>query len=214
MVFSVVAFATGWLLKLPFAMGGSGSHHVILLWPLPQMLVASAVCALGALIPRRRAVIALGLAAPVILSCALVTNECYLHLVLFGPTDHWSDAIYPLLDWLEKTRPASIYSLDWGIEGPLRCLGQGALPLRDVSSILSDPLPSASRRETIRSMLAGPRRIFIYYVDRERHANANLERLHMLGREAGLLEESLTLVQDRNNRPVYTVVRYVDPVSR
>jgi hypothetical protein len=62
-------------------------------------------------------------------------------------------------------------------------------------------------------MLAGRRRIFIHYVDRERHANANLERLRMLGREAGLLEESLALVRDRNNRPVYTVVRYVDPAS-
>jgi len=39
------------------------------------------------------------------------------------------------------------------------------------------------------------------------------KRLRMLGREAGLLEESLALVQDRNNRPVYTVVRYVDPAS-
>ncbi len=213
MAFSGIAFATGWLAMLPFAMGGEGSHHVILLWPLPQMLVASAVCALGALIPRLRAVIALGLAVPVILSCALVTNECYLHLVRFGPTDHWSDAIYPLLGWLEKTRPASIYALDWGIEGPLRCLGQGALPLRDVSRVLSDPLPPASQRETIRGMLAGRRRIFIYYVDRERHATANLERLRTLGREAGLLEESLALVRDRNNRPVYTVARYVDPVS-
>jgi hypothetical protein len=214
MVFSVVAFATGWLLMLPFAMGGSGSHHVILLWPLPQMLVASAVCALGALIPRLRAVVAFGLAAPVVLSCALVTNEFYVHLVVFGPTDHWSDAVYPLLDWLRKTGPAGIYPLDWGIEGPLRCLGQGALPLRkDVSEMLSRPLPPANRRETIRSMLVDPGHLFIFYTDRSRHANTNLERLRMLGSEAGLIEECVTLVPDRNSRPVYTVVRYVDSVT-
>ncbi|MCX7009438.1 MAG: hypothetical protein NTY53_19715 [Kiritimatiellaeota bacterium] len=66
MAFCVVAFVVGWLVMLPFAMGGNGSHHVILLWPLPQMLVASAVCALGGLIPRARAVIAWALAAPVV----------------------------------------------------------------------------------------------------------------------------------------------------
>jgi hypothetical protein len=214
MVFSVVAFAAGWLLMLPFAMGGEGSHHIILLWPLPQMLVASAVCALRALIPRLRAVVAIGLAAPVVLSCALVTNECYAQLVLFGPTDHWSDAVYPLLDWLRKAQPASIYPLDWGIEGPLRCLGQGALPLqKDVSDMLSQPLPPANRRETIRSMLAQPRRLFIFYTDRSRHANANLERLRTLGSEAGLIEKCVTLVRDRNNRPVYSVVRYVDSAT-
>jgi hypothetical protein len=211
MLFSLIAFAIGWCAMLPFAMGGVGSHHVILLWPLPQMLVASAICALGGLVPRLRAVIALGLAGPVILSCALVTNECYLHLVMFGPPDHWTDAIYPLLGWVKKTRPASIYSLDWGIEGPLRCLGRGALPLRDVSTILSDPRWPADRREALRSMLAGPRSIFIYYVDRSRHANSNLERLRLLGREAGLREETLTLVQDRNRRPIYAVARFAEP---
>ena len=202
MVFSVIAFATGWLVMLPFAMGGEGSHHVILLWPLPQMLVASAVCALGALVPRLRTAVALGLAAPVVLSCALVTNECYANLAMFGPPDHWSDAIYPLLDWLQKNQPASVYSLDWGIEGPLRCLGQGALPLRDVSKMLSGPLTPAGGR------------MFIYYVDRSRHPNANLERLRNLAAAASLLEEPLTLVRDHNNRPVYAVVRYVDPASR
>lgn len=215
MVFSVVAFATGWLLMLPFAMGGGGSHHVILLWPLPQMLVASAVCALGALIPRFRAVVALGLAAPVALSCALVANEYYAQLALFGPTDHWTDAVYPLLDWLRKTRPAEIYSLDWGIEGPLRCLGQGALPLRkDVSEMLSKPLPPANRREAIRDMLVQPGRVFIFYTDRSCHANANLDRLRKLGNEAGLREETVTRVPDRNRRPIYAVVRYLDSGTR
>lgn len=211
MLFSVAAFTTGWLVMLPFAMGGEGSHHVILLWPLPQMLVASAAVALGALIPRLRAVVAFGLAAPVVLSCALVANECYAQLVLFGPTDHWSDAVNPLAGWLRKARPADIYSLDWGIEGPLRCLGQGALPLRkDVADTLSQPIPPAGRRETIRAMLAPPGRLFVFYTDRSRHANANLERLRTLGSEAGLREECVTQIRDRNLRSIYTVVRYAD----
>jgi hypothetical protein len=212
MLFSVIAFLTGWLIMVPFEMGGGGSHHVILLWPLPQMLVASAACALGALAGRWRTAVALGLAAPIVLSCALVTNECYTHLVYFGPTDHWTDAIHPLLGWLRNSRPSNVYSLDWGIEGPLRCLGQGKLPLRNVSTVVSGSLPE--NPELIRSVLQGPGRLFIYYVDRSRHANQNLERLRALASSARLLEEPLASVADRNNRPIYRVVRFVEPAPK
>ena len=210
MLFSLIAFFTGWLVMLPFAMGGAGSHHVILLWPLPQMLVASAVCALGTLAGRLRTAVALGLAAPVVLTCALVTNQVYTHLTIFGPTDHWSDAIYPLFDWLRLKRPTSVYSLDWGIEGPLRLLSQGSFPLKDAPAMLSSQIPPERRRETIRDLLVRPRRMFIYYTDRSQHSGEHLNRLRALAAEAGLLEEPLTKVNDRNNHPVYSVVRYVD----
>ena len=41
-----------------------------------------------------------------------------------------------------------------------------------------------------------------------------LDSIRALASEAGLLEEPLTQVKDRNNRPVYSVVRYVDVPSR
>lgn len=210
MTFCVVAFAVGWAVMLPFAMGGGGSHHAILLWPLPQMLVAAAACSLGGLLPRFRRAIAAGLVAPVAVSCILVTNECYAQLtVFFGTPDHWSDASNPLLEWVLKTKPTSIYSLDWGIEGPLRYLGEGTLPLKDVSVLLSEALPQVGRRDRIRAMLERPRRIFIYYVDRSRHAPEKLEKLRDLAAQASLEEESMTEVHDRRNRPVYRVVRFV-----
>ena len=206
--FSVLAFAVGWVAMLPFAMGGNGSHHTILLWPLPQMFVASVAGAAGRWLPRFRRAIALGLVSPVLLSCALVTNQAYAQLTVFGTSDHWSDAINPLLDWILEERPGAIYSLDWGIEGPLRCLGQGMLPLRDASTLVREALPAGGRVEAIRARLDRPRRIFIYYVDRTRHAPANLAALRSWAEEAALKEELLTEVRDRNGRPVYRVVRF------
>ena len=77
--------------------------------------------------------------------------------------------------------------------------------------MLSSQIPPERRRETIRDLLVRPRRMFIYYVDRSQHHNEHVDRLRALAAEAGLLEEPLTKVKDRNDRPVYSVVRYVNP---
>ena len=185
MAFCLVAFAVGWLLMLPFAMGGNGSHHVVLLWPLPQMLVASAACGVAAWFPRARAGIAWTLAAPVLLTSLLVLNQVHAQETVFGTPRFWTDAIYPLQRLLETSRAAGIYALDWGIEGPLRTLGQGRLPLE--------------RSTTPRFQ----RRLFIYYVDRSGLGGESLARMRELGRE-----ELVAEVADRNGRPVYRVVRF------
>lgn len=211
MLFCVVAFAAGWLVMLPFAMGGGGSHHVILLWPLPQMLVAAGVCALLSPISRARPAILFALVVPLALSCVLATNEYYAQLVLFGTPDYWSDAIYPLHRLLARAPATGIYTLDWGIEGPLRCLGRGRLPLRSspAAHLLLAPGPAEFPRRGIEAIVQLPHQLFVYYVNPSRHVSPALERVRDAARASGLGEELVAQVADRNGRPVYRVVRFV-----
>jgi hypothetical protein len=214
MLFSVVAFFAGWVFMLPFYMGGGGSHHVILLWPLPQMLVALALTTLARWIPRAGAAIALLLAAALAIQGALVTNECYARIVSVGASDFFSDAINPLRALLVRTGPYELYPLDWGIRGPLRCLGRGNLPL----SFIDDPLENASlteqQRSGLRSVLELPGRYFLVYADRSAHSNDYLERLRGVAKEFGFREEVYAQVPDRHGRPIYQILRYVPPSLR
>ncbi len=186
--FCPIAFFAGWLAMLPFPMGAGGSHHVLQLWPLPQMMVAAAVVS----IPRVTGAMAMALSAPLVIWCGLVTNEYYAQIVTRGNLPNWSDAIEPLRQKLAETPAAGILSVDWGIMGPLRVLGRGDLPLRFWSA------------DQARTLAENPNFLFVRYVDR---AGCKDEKFAAL-RGTGFKEEVVADIADRNGRPVYRVTRY------
>ena len=186
--FCPIAFITGWFAMLPFPMGAGGSHHIVQLWPLPQMMVAAALCA----IPRIRPAFAMATAAPFVLWCGLVTSEYYSQIVTRGNVANWSDAIDPLRQKLAETATGGILTLDWGIMGPLRVLGRGDLPLK------------FWKADQARTLAENPSFVFVRYVDRQ---GCNDEKFAAL-RSTGFGEELIAEIPDRNGRPVYRVVRY------
>ena len=200
MLFSAVAFVVGWLAMLPFAMGAGGSHHIILLWPLPQMLVAAALCATAGRIPRFGNAVAVLAAGAIALSCLLVTNQYYAMIVRFGPPDYWTDAINPLYALVSGARAKAIHPVDWGIGGPLRTIGEGALPLKFTQEMAPDAVALQLRQ---------PGGLFIFYKDRSWHPNQELQRVRDAAGRNGFREELVAEVADRHGRPVYRVVRYV-----
>jgi hypothetical protein len=189
--FCAIAFAVGWLAMLPFAMGAAGTHHIVLLWPLPQMMVAAALCA----IPRLKPALAMAAAAPLVIWCALVTNEYYAQIVTRGNVPNWSDAIEPLRQKLSGTPAGGILALDWGIMGPLRALGRGDLPLK------------YWKAEQAHMLAENPSFVFVRYVDRQGRDDEKFAAL----RNTGLSEELVAEIADRNGRPVYRVVRFREP---
>jgi len=186
--FCPIAFLVGWLAMLPFPMGAGGSHHIVQLWPLPQMMVAAALVS----IPRISPAMAMAAAAPFVIWCGLVTNEYYSQVVTRGGVPIWSDAIEPLRQKLAETPAGGILTLDWGIMGPLRVLGRGDLPLR------------FWKADQARTLAENPSFVFVRYVDRR---GCNDEKFSAL-RETGFQEELIADIADRNGRPVYRVVRY------
>lgn len=179
--FCAIALAVG-------SLGAAGKHHMVLLWPLPQMMVAAALCA----IPRSKPTFALAAAAPLVIWCALVTNEYYARIVTRGNVPDWSDAIEPLRKQLVETPNGGILTMDWGIMGPLRTIGRGKLPLR------------YWKAEQARMLAENPAFVFVRYKDRQGRDDEKSAAL----RDTGLREELIAEIADRNGRPVYEVLRY------
>lgn len=203
MLFSAVGFAAGFAVTLPFAKAGA-SQHIILLWPLPQMLVVSAVLAVGDRIRRPAAVLAAATGVLVI-SGLLVTTTYYAEIVQKGTARYWSDAINPLRSELQRLSGASLICLDWGIMYPLRFLAGGKLPLSYEGAGLDDPPDSAERQAKVVYFLERSTNLYISFADRTGLPDQRLARLQAVASRSGFREETITTVADRFRRPVYRV---------
>src|SRR2546422_3321257 len=128
-----------WLQMLFTSGAGTSPHHVVLLWPFPVLLVAVAFAEasrwLGRVGDQLLAVVVLFLAG----TSALVTNEYFSLLVRNGGGAVWTDAIYPLSDYLETSKPQVVYINDWGILNVVRLLTEGQVPLQVGSDPLNKP---------------------------------------------------------------------------
>ena len=98
---TVLAMIVAWAQMAVTANAGGSVHHAILLWPLPQMVIAISFAAasrrLGSAgIPA----VALVLVA-LMISGMLVTNEYFCLIVRNGGSLNWTDAIFRLSDYLK-----------------------------------------------------------------------------------------------------------------
>jgi hypothetical protein len=121
LVFVLLAFALGWLAMAATHGGGVGAHHVVLLWPLPQIAVGLALT--------RWEKWPVAVVALVCLTGAAVSAEYLDRLTRWGNPPLWTQAIHPLRDHLNESRISRAYMLDWGILGPLRFLAAGRIPI-------------------------------------------------------------------------------------
>lgn len=203
--FAAIALLSGWLVMFAFAMGAQGSHHIVLLWPLPHLMVACAIAELA----RRRLVIALGLTSVIAGSEALVTNEYYAQVVRHGPADYWTSAAEPLRAYLSEAAPNAIYPLEWGIIGPLRALGRGQLPLGFTPEWLDAGSEFRPQDQAaLNHLLTVVNPYFVRYVDRTGRSNAPVERLIARSAELGYQEQQLATITDRHGRAMFLVTQF------
>jgi hypothetical protein len=121
--------------------GAYSSHHLILAYPFPHLLVAAVVVRSARRFYRMRtplgaiaaaAVFFLGFAGPATASL-LRYRQVMVQLQKTGGTGNWSDGIYLLDSWLETHDPDQpVVAVDWGIEQPLVALSQGRLHCADL----------------------------------------------------------------------------------
>jgi hypothetical protein len=203
--FAAIALLSGWLVMFAFAMGAQGSHHMVLLWPLPHLMVACAI----AEVARRRLAVALGLTSVVAGSEALVTNEYYAQIVRNGPQDYWTSAAEPLRAYLSEAAPNAIYPLEWGIIGPLRALGRGNLPVGFTPEWLDAGTEFRPQDQAaLRHLLTVVNPYFVRYVNRTGRSNAPVDRLLARSAELGYQEKQLAIINDRHGRPMYVVTQF------
>jgi hypothetical protein len=202
--------AVAWIQMAITAGAGGSVHHAILLWPLPQMIVALSFAAAS----RRFKALGIPLLAAALLIMVtaniLVTNEYYWRMRRNGGAMNWTDAIYRLSGYLKTAPPASnIFSVDWGIMDSLRLLNRGKLTLRVGTDPISKPELTDADREFLAVMIGRPDHLFINHTkDFEFFTGVNA-KLVAYAEAAGYQRRVEAVIPDSYGRPVYELYRFV-----
>jgi 4-amino-4-deoxy-L-arabinose transferase-like glycosyltransferase len=207
-VFALLAMAFAWAQMAVTANAGGSVHHAILLWPLPQMVIAISFAAASrrlraAGIPALAAVLAL-----LMISGLLVTNEYRCLILRNGGSPNWTDAIYRLADYMKGDSSSNVFCMDWGIMDNMRLLSRGKLPLRVGTDPIAKPALDAADREYLARTIAGAGHVFINHTkDFEFFPGIN-DKLVKYAADAGYRRQVMAVVADSYGRPVYEVYRF------
>ena len=207
-VFALLAMAFAWAQMAVTANAGGSVHHAILLWPLPQMVIAISFAAASrrlraAGIPALAAVLAL-----LMISGLLVTNEYRCLILRNGGSPNWTDAIYRLADYMKGDSSSNVFCMDWGIMDNMRLLSRGKLPLRVGTDPIAKPALDAADREYLARTIAGAGHVFINHTkDFEFFPGIN-DKLVKYAADAGYRRQVMAVIADSYGRPVYEVYRF------
>lgn len=209
MLFALVFLLVTWL-QMAFTQDVGGSaHHVVLLWPFPQVVVAVAFTRATRALRRGAVAVLVVLIAVVCGSSLLVTNQHLAQLVERGPTTVWTDAVYPLADYLKQLPAKRIYVMDWGMFDSLRLLDQGQLPLW----VGSDPAAKSTMDENdlriVHQMLAAEGTVFLGHTEGNEVFSGVSARFGAAAESAGYRKQVLRVVGDARGRPIFEVYRWV-----
>lgn len=186
---------------------GGTLHHVILLWPFPHFLIALAGAQLSYGLGRYGAP-ATAAALIAIIGCnLLLVNQYYADLVTDGTTVIWTDAIYPLYEYLDENFGPRIVTTDWGYSATLCLLSDGELPLVDISYAMLDP--SEKKDQWVLSLIANRRTLFVGHTSGGEQFAGVQERVAAVAARAGYTKQVVKIIADRNRRPRFEIARYV-----
>ena len=207
-LFALLAMALAWAQMAVTANAGGSVHHAILIWPLPQMVIAISFAAASRRL-RAAGIPALAIVLAVLMvSGLLVTNEYHFLIVRNGGSRNWTDAIFRLADYMKGVSPSNVFCEDWGIMDSLRLLSRGKLPL----IVGTDPFTKPTRNDAERAFLAkaisGPGHVFINHTEDFEFFTGVNDKLVKYAAAAGYRRELMAVISDSNRRPVYEVYRF------
>jgi hypothetical protein len=153
-------------------------------------------------IPAAAAVLAVTMAAG-----ALQINEYYRAAWHEGGAKNWSDAIYPLSDYVKGVPATEVFCLDWGILDSLRLLDEGQLPLDELFGALPPSQPGDTQR--ILGALGEPNALFLAHTPEFEFFEGRNEDLLKLAEAAGYRRETIARISDAFGRPTYEAYRFL-----
>ena len=206
--FALIAMAVAWVQMALNQNTGASVHHTILLWPLPQVIVAAAFTGVAGRLGRF-ALPALATAGAVAaISGALLMNEYYAQAVRNGGGPAWNNGIFALSDFLEGDRSKTVFCMDWGIQDPLRMLHAGALPLRMGTDQVANVEMTEQDRRYATEMVSEPRNLFLAHTPAFENFPGRSERMIAFAEELGYRQEVLGRISDPFGRQVFEVYRF------
>jgi 4-amino-4-deoxy-L-arabinose transferase-like glycosyltransferase len=202
MLFCVVAASAGWLAML-LSGGGLFVHHTVLLWPLPQLLLAVAFAEAS----RRRVFGKWALAALVAFLAVvnlLVTNQHLYRFIRDGARERWTDAVYTLADGLHRTDASQVVFPDWGMLDSICVLNRNMPPTR----LAAEPF-SKSELE----ILTDAKAIWVEHTAGNEIAAGVNDRVLAAAQGAGFDPVTLATYADSNGRPMFQTLRFARRVE-
>jgi hypothetical protein len=207
-LFALLAMAIAWGQMAVTANAGGSVHHAILLWPLPQMVIAISFAAASRRL-RAAGIPALAIVLAVLMvSGLLVTNEYRFLIVRNGGSRNWTDAIFRLDDYMKGVSPGKVFCVDWGIMDSLRLLSRGKLPLIVGTDPISKPALDGADREYLAQAISGPGHVFINHTEDFEFFTGVNGKLVKYAADAGYRREVMAVIPDNYGRPVYEVYRF------
>ncbi len=209
LIFLLVTFAVAWVQMALTAHAGNAMHHTVLLWPLPQAIMAVAF----ALASRRLGAAGIPAVAAVTVilmaSGLLLINTYFARMVRNGGAISWTDAIFPLSEYMNKVRAAEVYSVDWGFLDSLRLLSDGKLPVRVGEDPTQKTELTGDDRLRLLDMVSDPDHVFITHEKPFEFYPGLAEKLAKFAEKAGYRKRVLETFSDSTGRPTFEVFRFI-----
>jgi hypothetical protein len=206
--FSLIAMAIAWVQMAITANTGGSVHHTILLWPLPELVIAVSFASASRRLGRAGIPAVAAMLAVMMLSGVLVINEYYAVMVRYGGAPGWNGAIYPLSDYLKHVPAAKVICMDWGIMEPLQFLNQGNLPISWGDGEVSKPELSPEDREAVKQMISEPGSLFLAHTEADEFFPGGSPKLVKFAGEFGYRREMLRTVSDGYGRDFFELYRF------
>jgi hypothetical protein len=199
--FSLVFMCVSWLAMAVTRGAGASAHHSVLVWPFPQLFLATVLASL----PWRKVAIIAG--AALVAINLLVVNQAIADFERNGALGNFSDAVIPLSkEFTDPARP--VVSADWGMIDVLAFLHGGRIPQKNGIPPFMTDSPSEQDRKSIDWLLTDDP-IFVTHVPGQENFPEVRPNLDRAATDRGLRRELIKIVPDSNGRPVFEIFRFV-----
>jgi 4-amino-4-deoxy-L-arabinose transferase-like glycosyltransferase len=205
----LVAMAVAWIQMAVNRDTGGSIHHTILLWPLPQTVIALSLAGFARRFRRSAAAVA-AIAIVTALSGVLVVNEYYRVLDRNGGAPAWDDAVVSVARYFERAPDyRTAFAMDWGIIEPIRLLERGRVRLASGTDQLGSPTIGAQDQAILKSMVSDPRNLFIAHPAGVEFFQGKDQQLQQFAASIGFVSQKVQRFSDSYGRPFFEVYRFV-----
>jgi len=206
-LFALVVMAVQWIQMAVTGNAGTGAHHTILLWPMPQMVIGASFASASRRWSRMGTPALAAVLAVAMVAGALQINEYYRYAWRNGGTPAWSDAVFRLAETMNKVKKGPIFCADWGIMDPLRLLDRGRLTLGYIYDAAppGDAPPDAAR---IIAAIAAPDHIFVSHTPSLEYMKDAGAKIRSVAEAAGYRRHTVSLIADRFGRNIFETYRF------
>jgi hypothetical protein len=208
LVFALVAMVVAWLEMAFTANAGNALHHTILLWPLPQAIIAISFAEASRRLGRAGVPLVAAVTVVLAVSGLLLINEYHVRMARNGGAISWTDAVSSLSEYVKTVPAKTVYSLDWGFFDTLRMLSNGALPLRVGEDPIGKPQLTADDWRAVLDMISTPDHVFITHAKGFEFYPGLAAKMTQFAEGAGYRRQDLATISDSNGRPTFEVFRF------